>query len=117
MVKFYLDKELFTEDYRETAINYLAYHAVRNREETGNALLDFNDVIYDRDIPEIVDTLKRMHETEFTISSTFSSLISTLAGFDKLGAKISGIVEINSVSRDLRTGEHERIPALLMKLD
>ena len=116
MVKFYLDKELFTEEYRNTAINYTAYDAVRNRKATGNELLDFSEVIWDKDVPEIVDTLMRMGETEFTISSTMSSLTQTLAEFDKLGVKITGITEVNSNHRDYQNGGLKRIPAILMQL-
>ena len=117
MVKFYLNTELFTEGYRETDINRTAYKAVRDRKSTGNQLLDFDDVIWDTDIPEIVDTLKRMGETEFTISSTFSSLVETLAAFDKLGVTISGMTEVNSRYTEIGSETHKRIPALKMKLN
>ncbi|MCH5185632.1 MAG: hypothetical protein J1F64_05840 [Oscillospiraceae bacterium] len=116
MVKFYLNKELFTEDYRKTAINHTAYEAVRNRREAGNKLLDFSETIWDRDVPEIIDTLMRMGETEFTISSNFSGLVKTLADFDKLGAKVAGMTEINANHRDRRTGELKRVPAILMRI-
>lgn len=115
MVKFYLDTELFTEDYRETGINHTAYTAVRNRKRTGNKLLDFNDVIWDRDIPEIVDTLKRMGEAEFTISSKFSSIVDTIAAFNKLGVTLIGITEVNANYKNFGTGEFERIPAFLLR--
>ena len=117
MPKFYLDTELFTEDYRNTAINFTAYEAVRNRKVTGNKLLDFSEVIWDKDIPEIVDTLLRMGETEFTISSTMSSLVQTLAEFDKLGAKMAGVTEVNANHRDRSTGTFKRVPAILMSLN
>lgn len=116
MPKFYLNTELFTEDYRNTAINYSAFEAVRNRKATGNKLLDFSEVIWDRDIPEIVDTLMRMGETEFTISSTMSSLTQTLAEFDKLGTKMIGITEVNANHRDYSTGELKRVPTILIRL-
>ena len=116
-VKFYLNTDLFTEDYRETGINNTAYNAVRNRKTAGNKLLDFDEVIWDWDIPEIVDTLKRMGEEEFTISSTFSSLIEALAAFGKLGVTISGVIEVNSRYTEFGTDNRKRIPALLMKVN
>ena len=116
-IKFYLNTDLFTEDYKNTGINMAALWAVDRRKKTGNKLLDFNDAIWDRDIPEIVDTLKRMGEKEFTISSTYSSLVETLAGFDKLGVKISGMTEVNANTTAFNSNEFDRIPALLMKLN
>ena len=115
-IKFYLNTDLFTEDYKNTGINMAALWAVDRRKKTGNKLLDFHEVIWDRDIPEIVDTLKRMGETEFTISSTFSSLTETLATFEKFGAKVTGLTEVNTPFKDYTTNEYERKPAILMKL-
>ena len=116
MVKFYLDKKLFSEDYREMGINRTMFRAVRRRKETGNTLLDFNEVIQGSEIPEIVDTLLRMKEQQFTISSDFSGLIGTLKEFEKYGAHIVSLTEVNSIHKDFETDEHERIPALLMEL-
>ena len=116
-IKFYLNTDLFTEDYKETGINHTAFWAVDRRKKAGNKLIDFNEVIWDRDIPEIVDTLKRMGETEFTISSTFSSLIETLAGFAKYGATVVGLTEVNTVFKDYITNENSPKPALLLKLN
>jgi len=53
---------------------------------------------------------------EFTISSNFSGLIKTIATFEELGAKLDGIVKINSRFTDWKTGEHESIPAFKMSI-
>ena len=115
MVKFYLDNKLFSEDYREMGINRTMFWAVRRRKETGNRLLDFNEAITDSEIPEIVDTLLRMKEKQFTISSEFSGLIRTLKEFEKYNAHILSLTEVNSIHKDFETDEHERIPALLIE--
>ncbi len=116
MVKFYLDKNLFSEDYREMGINRTMFRAVRWRNETGNKLLDFNEAIQGGEIPEIVDTLLRMKEQLFTISSEFSGLIGTLKEFEKYGVHIVSLTEVNSIHKDFEADEHEKIPALLMDL-
>lgn len=116
MVKLYLDKDLFSEDYRETGINRSAFWAVRRRKETGNKLLDFDEAISDKEVPEIIDTLIRMGEKQFTISSEFSGLVRTFNEFEKHGAHIKSLIEINSIHKDFDTGEHERIPAILMEI-
>lgn len=70
---------------KELGINGTLFWAYRTSKETGNELIDFNEVIWDYDIEEIAQTLRANDITEFTISSTFSSLIETLAAFEKQG--------------------------------
>ena len=68
---------------KDYGINSTLFAAYRDCQETGNDNIDFNGVIWDYDIPEIVKALKENGISEFTISSTFSSLIETLAAFEK----------------------------------
>jgi hypothetical protein len=85
--------------------------------EAGNDLPNYDDVIWDTDIAEIITDCHRTGITEFTISSTFSGLINTIAQFQKCGCTLQGIVEINSkLSKDWRTGEKKRISAFLIKV-
>ena len=116
MVKFYLNKELFSEDYKETGINRTMFWAVMHRKKTGNKLLDLSEAINDNEIPELVDTLLRMEEKQFTISSEFSGLVKTLKEFEKYGAYLVSLTEVNTPHKDFKTGERERIPALLLEL-
>ena len=53
--------------------------------EAGNDSIDFGEVIWDEDIETITECMKENGITEFTVSSTFSSLITTLAAFEKHG--------------------------------
>lgn len=90
-------------------------------EEAGNDLINFAEVIWDHDIDAIIENCRRFGITEFTISSTFSSLIITIAEFEKRGCKLGGLVEINSRHNDWNAcfeGESrkERIPALKISL-
>lgn len=100
----------------EQNINHTVYWAYQTAKEAGNDLLDFNEVIWDYDIKAILETCKTYGITEFTISSTFSSLIATLAAFDKLGCKMTGLCEVNARYSDFSTGEKKRIPAIKMSL-
>ena len=85
--------------------------------EAGNELPNYGGVIWDTDIDEILADCRETGNTEFTISSTFSELITTIAEFQKRGCMMQGLVEINSrFVKNRRTGEKERIPAFLMKL-
>ena len=84
--------------------------------EAGNDLPNFAEVIWDYDIPEIVKALKENGISEFTISSTFSSLIETLAAFEKEGIRMAGLTEVNATYSDWKTGKKARIPAIRMTL-
>ena len=100
----------------ELGINATLFWAYRTSKETGNELIDFNEVIWDYDIPEIVKALKENGISEFTISSTFSSLIETLASFEKEGIRMAGLTEVNATYSDWKTGKKARIPAIRMTL-
>ena len=96
-------------------INSTAFWAYRKSIDAGNNLIDFSEVIWDEDIDAIVQTFADNGITEFTISSTFSSLILTLAAFDKHGFKMAGITEVNANYTDWQTGERAKVPAIRME--
>ena len=90
--------------------------------DAGNDLINFDEVIWDYDIDPILENCRRFGIEAFTISSTFSSLILTIAELQKRGCKLDGLVEINSRYDDWRAGldgserRKERIPAFKMSL-
>ena len=90
--------------------------------EAGNDLINFAEVIWYYDIDEIIENCQRFGITEFTISSTFSSFILTIAEFEKKGCKLQGLVEINSRHDDWKAclegkpSVKERIPAFKLSL-
>ena len=95
-------------------INPTAFWAYRRSKDAGNDLIDFSEVIWDEDIDPIAETFRENDITEFTISSTFSGLIPTLAAFERHGFKMAGITEVNATYTDLQTGKRVRIPAIRM---
>lgn len=99
---------------KDYGINGTAFWAYRKSIEAGNDLVDFSEVIWDTDIEAIADTFKEAGVAEFTISSTFSSLIPTLAAFEKHSFKIAGLTEVNATYTDWQTNERARIPAIRM---
>jgi predicted ATP-grasp superfamily ATP-dependent carboligase len=104
------------EAFKENGINHTLYWAYNNSKEAGNDLIDFSEVIWDYDIPEIAAVLKEEGITEFTISSTFSSLIETLAAFEAQGITMAGLTQVKARYTDWQTGEHKIIPAIKMSL-
>ena len=99
---------------KDYGINGTMFWAYRKSIDAENELIDFNEVIWDDDIDAIAECLKENDITEFTISSTFSSLIPTLAAFDKHGFKMAGITEVNANYTDWQTNKRARIPAIRM---
>ena len=96
--------------------NRTMLEAYRQGKESGNARLDLNDVIWDKDIRPIAEIVRRTGIKEFTISCATFSLIRILAEFEELGIKVAGIIKVNSRFHVWNSEEHEVIPAFLMKV-
>ncbi len=102
--------------YSETQVNQTfgqAYFAARRNE---NNLIDFNGAIWDYDIEPIIENCREFGIREFTISSTFSGIIETIAEFEKRGCRLAGLTEVNASYTDFMSGEHKIIPAFRMTL-
>ena len=98
-------------------INPTFYWAYRTAKSTGNELIDFHDVIWERDIPQIIENIKEFGITEFTVSSSFSGLIDTIAEFTKLGCTVAGVTSVKADYKDFSTGEAVMLNAILMKIN
>lgn len=99
------------EDY---GINSTLFAAYRRSTAAGNELIDFDGAIWEREIEGLAKALRENDISEFTISSTYSSLIETLAAFEKQGFKMAGLTQVNDLLTDRNTGEHKLIPAIKM---
>ena len=99
---------------KDWGINPTLFWAYRNSITAGNDRIDFGEVIWDSEVGEITETLKENGITEFTISSTFSSLIPTLAEFAKHGFQMAGLTEVKANYTDFQTQERAVIPAIRM---
>ena len=99
---------------KDWGINPTLFWAYRNSITAGNDRIDFGEAIWDSEVGEIAETLKENGITEFTISSTFSSLIPTLAEFAKHGFQMAGLPEVKANYTDFQTQERAVIPAIQM---
>ena len=99
---------------KDWGINPTLFWAYRNSITAGNDRIDFGEAIWDSEVGEITETLKENGITEFTISSTFSSLIPTLAEFAKHGFQMAGLTEVKANYTDFQTQERAVIPAIQM---
>lgn len=98
--------------FEETGIKYTLYWAYVNSKASGNEIIDFDNIIWIREIPEIVKQCKKYNINYFTISSSFSSLIPVMAEFQNQGCKIDGLHQIRAKHVNFITGEPEYIPAI-----
>ena len=99
---------------KDYGINGTLFWAYRTSIDAENDKIDFGEVLWEHEIEEIAAFLKENGIYEFTISSTFSSLIPTLAEFEKYGFQMAGLTEVNARYKDFSTGKRERIPAIRM---
>ena len=99
---------------KEVGFNPTLFWAYRTCEETGNEKIDFNECIWENEIEDIANCLKANDIFEFTISSTFSSLIETLAEFQKYGFQMAGLTEVNARYNEVGSDKKKRIPAIRM---
>ena len=105
------------EFFRTHQLNLTLFTAYRQQKHTGNELIDFSEVVWEDDIAAISEFLKAEGITEFTISSTFSSLIQTLAGFEKHGYRMNVLTEVTANYTDFTTGKLKVVPAIRMSLN
>ena len=98
----------------EENINIRLFWAYKHSLEAGNDLINFYDVIWERDIEGIVENLNYYKINEFSISSSFGGLITILAEFDKHGFTVSGITDAKETYIDLTTNERTVSKAIWM---
>ncbi|MBR2207206.1 MAG: hypothetical protein IJ859_00165 [Synergistaceae bacterium] len=101
-------------NYDATSFNGKLFWAYRNSKDAGNEMLNFDDNCSENDIEQIAKLLRKFAITEFTISSTWSSLLETLASFDEKGIKMQGIVR---VYEHTNCRQRKKIPAILMRVE
>lgn len=101
---------------RGEGINPTMFWAYRKTKETGNELLDFDEVIWDRDVEEIVNTCRANGVEAFTISSGMSGIIETLALFEKLGCKINGLTQVKTLYKDWPSQETKLAAAIKLSV-
>ena len=102
-------------DLRAEGVNPTLFWAYRQSLEAGNEKIDFSECIWEHEIEDIAKCLKENGVYEFTISSTFSSLIETLAEFQKHGFQMAGLTEVNARYNEVGSNEKKRIPAIRMR--
>ncbi len=91
-----------------------AYEESKNK---GNEYIDLCDIIWDKDIEDVIVCLKENGIRYFTFSSTWSGAVETAWLFTKNGCLLKGMVEIKGNHRDFKTGEYEKQHAFLFRIN
>ena len=99
-------------EYNAATFNGTIFGAYLRSKGAGNEMLNFEWCFDEDEIRQIAKLLKQSAITEFTLSSTSTALLETLASFDKQGIKIQGFVTVNEFERP-----QKKIPAILMKIE
>ena len=109
---------------KDDEANYTMLKAYFNSKKDGKELLDFNDIIWDKDIKAIADAVRRFGIREFTISVQASAIIDILTAFQDLGIRLEGITKVQTNQRDTQMNEagdwvegYKVINAFLMKVE
>jgi len=111
--KFYIEefeKVMAGEIKSSKGINRTLFWAYEMSMENNNDYLNFNDAIWTDDIAPIVEACKKYEIEEFTISSTYAGLTTTLADFEKYGCKVCGLTKAN------RGCNGETVPAIKLQV-
>lgn len=72
--------------------------------DNGNAYLDIWDIVWDKDIPALVDAMRALGVDHFTMSSGWSGAIATAGLFVQNGCALEGMVPVADRSGDTVMG-------------
>lgn len=81
----------------------------------GNFNLNLSEIVWDRQVPEIVACMKANGIERFTFSGTYTEAIRTAWLFQQEGCVLEGFVEINSRYTDAY-GDSLKVPALQFRV-
>jgi len=84
--------------------------------ERGNTLIALDDV-HDYQAEEVTAIFHRFGIQRFAFSSTWSSAISAMWELTAHGYSMDGMAQINGRYANVRTGEHEKIPAIIFSVN
>ena len=92
------------------------WRAYRNSRDNENEILDFDDIIWDRDVEAITECLKENGIKAFTYSCRATDAVETLWLFKQAGCTIGEMVEVN-LRKDFFGKGYEKGHTFRMTLD
>lgn len=112
------DHEAFKEHMMQKGDAYRwVYDLYKLARDAGNEYIDFHDVIWDKDVPAKIASLRELGIEMFTFSSKWSSTVETAWLFLQNGCTLEGLIQINSQFSKFMSDEREQIPAYIFKVN
>ena len=91
-------------------------HIINGTTAINESRPNLDGTLWSRDIAGFTAAMREDGIKEFTISQSSTLLLDLLACFKEQGVVVQDIVKVKSTMLDFNTGEHEEIPAILMKV-
>ena len=88
----------------------------QDTKKRGNEYIDLHDNIWDKDVPALIERLRKAGIQKFTFSSTWSSTVETAWLFLQNSCKLEGMAEINGTCTAFMSDEYERVPAYVFSI-
>lgn len=92
------------------------YREYKNSRDRGNKDLDLHDVIWDKDVPDMIACMRENGIKRFTFSSGWSSAVETAWLFQENGCWLEALILINGDEDFWHKGQYERIPAYVFSI-
>lgn len=92
------------------------YRYYSEAQQRKNNYIDLNEVVWDKDVPDLIEGFRSCGIDHFTFSSSWSSAIETAWLFTENGCSLEGLIRINSAHKDFETHEFTKVPAYLFRI-
>lgn len=92
------------------------YRLYEDAVERGNEYIDLYNVIWEKDVATLIQSLRENGVEHFTFSSTWSSTVEIAWLFTQNGCTLEGLVEINGPHTNAFTGEREKVHGYLFAI-
>ena len=92
------------------------YRDYKDAREKGNTYIDFHDVIWDKDAPDLIACMRENGIEHFTFSSGWSSAVETAWIFKENGCQLEDLIQINGDRRSFGEEGYEKAPAYLFRI-
>ncbi|WGH86851.1 DUF7698 family protein [Auritidibacter ignavus] len=79
--------------------------------EAGNELVDLAREVFDHEVPTLLDELRELEITEFTISAPQTNTTTIIWQLVERRARLNGLIQVKSRSTNWTTGQQDLLPA------
>ena len=93
------------------------YRDYKNSRDKGNEYIDLHDVIWDKDVEDLITCMRENGIERFTFSSGWSSAVETAWLFQENGCHLEALIQINGDEDIWHAGQYEKIPAYLFSIN